>query len=156
MPENPAPIDRNSVLQTYLTGLAPDREALTRQLDAAIRTSHPGFDLAVKYGILMYALGGDWRHWVVALDARPRTGVGLRFLYGVLMADPRHVLRGGSSVLMTWDFAPGADVDAVAVGDYVAEAVRLYPEYRANDRAILESARASSSSRGGAKLRGSS
>jgi hypothetical protein len=154
MPEKTAPIDSKSVLETYVTGLAPDRESVTRRLDAVIRASHPGFDVAVKYGILMYALRGDWRHWVVAIDARPKSGVGLRFLYGVLMADPRHVLRGGSSVLMTWDFAPGADVETVAVGEYVEEAVRLYPDYRANDRAILESARASSSSPGRAKSEG--
>lgn len=129
-------------VEKYVEGLPPEREAMTRRLHAAIEAAHGGFEIAIKYGLLMYAIGGDWRHWVVSVDAHPKNGVGLRFLYGVLMADEKKVLRGGSSVLMTWDFAPGAEIDAPAVESYVAEAVRLYPEYRANDKAILESARA--------------
>ena len=62
----------------------------------------------------MYSLDADWRTWVCAVDASKKR-VSLRFLYGVLLDDPKGVLRKGSSVLMTWDFAFGESVDAKAV-----------------------------------------
>jgi hypothetical protein len=139
--------NQDPVLERYVAGLPPEREALVRRLHAAITAAHPGFDVAVKYGLLMYALGGDRRHWVVSVDGHPRGGVGLRFLFGVMMADERHVLRGGSSVLMTWDLDPVAELDAEVVGSYVAEAVRLYPAYKADEKAILARARESAPAR---------
>lgn len=42
---------------------------------------------------------------------------------------------------MTWDLEAGADVDAAAVGACVEEAVRLHPEYKADETAILAKAR---------------
>jgi hypothetical protein len=94
----------------------------------------------------MYALNEDWRTWVCAIGAGT-SGVALRFLYGVLLDDPKHVLRSGSSVLMTWDFALIDAVDADAVGAYVAEAVARYDEYKANAPKILESSRAAAKAR---------
>jgi hypothetical protein len=141
--------ETDGVLDGYVVGLPPEREALVRRLHAAIATAHPGFDVAIKYGLLMYAIGGDWRHWVVSVDAHPKGGVGLRFLFGVLMADERHVLRRGSSVLMTWDLDPAAELDVGVVGSYVEEAVRLYPAYKADQKTILALARASVPARPG-------
>ena len=131
----------SSALDAYLAGVDPAARPLVVALDEAIRAAHPGFDVAVKYRILMYALGGDWRRWVCAIDAR-RTSVCLRFLYGVLLDDPRGVLRAGSSVLKTWDFGLDEAVDPAAVGAYVAEAVSRYDEYRANEAAVLAGSRA--------------
>jgi hypothetical protein len=96
--------------------------------------------MAVKYGLLMYALAGDWRTWVCAIGVTKR-GVGLRFLYGVLLDDPLGILRAGTSVLTTWDLGFDAVVDKGAVGAYVAEAVSRYGEYRANHREILDASR---------------
>ena len=140
--------DANSavVLEQFVAGLPPDREASVRHFHALITGTHPGFDVAIKYNLLMYAIGGDWRHWVVAIDGRPKSGVALRFLYGVMLPDPRGVLRAGSSVLMTWDFPAGSDVNDSEVRSYLTEAIRLYPEFNANDKAILAAARASASS----------
>jgi hypothetical protein len=139
--------ETDRVLDAYVAGLPPERETPVRRLHAAISAACPDFDVAVKYGLLMYAIGGDWRHWVVAVDAHPRSAVGLRFLFGVMMADERHVLRGGSSVLMTWDLDPTVEPDAEAVRSYVTEAVRLYPAYKADEKAILVRARASAPAR---------
>ena len=110
-------------------------------LDGVVRKVRPDLDVAIKYGILMYALRGDWRTWVCAIDATKK-GVGLRFLYGVLLEDPRGVLRAGSSVLKTWDFAFDDVVDSAAVGAYVAEAVAKYDDYKANAREVLAASRA--------------
>jgi hypothetical protein len=94
----------------------------------------------------MYALDGDWRTWVCAIDASKK-GVGLRFLYGVLLDDPRDVLRAGTSVLKTWDFGFDDVMDPVAVGAYVREAVARYGEYKANAEQVLAASRAAAKPR---------
>lgn len=133
------PLD--SALQTYLAGVDAAAAPLVVALDEVVRRAHPGFDVAVKYKILMYGLRGDFRTWVCAIDAT-RKGVSLRFLYGVLLDDPRGVLRAGSSVLKTWDFALDDVIDEAAVGAYVTEAVARYGDYKANAREVLEASRA--------------
>jgi hypothetical protein len=133
-------------LEAYLKGADPRAKPLVIDLDEAIRKVHPAFDVAIKYGLLMYALHSDWRTWVCAIGAG-NSGVALRFLYGVLLDDPRHVLRAGSSVLMTWDFAFIDAVDATAVGSYVLEAVSRYDEYKANAPEILAASRAAAKAR---------
>ena len=139
--------DRRQVLEAYLAGVDPGAIAQVTALDAAIRAAHADFDTAVKYGILMYAIRSDWRHWVCAVDAR-RSVVSLRFLFGVLLDDPRAVLRPGSSVLMTWDFAFDEPVDPAAVGAYVSEAVERYPDYRERSAEIVAAAREAAGARG--------
>ena len=129
------------VVGTYLAGVDPAAAPVVVALDEAIRDAHAGFDVAIKYRILMYTLGGDWRTWVCAIDASRKT-VGLRFLYGVLLDDTRRVLRAGSSVLKTWDFAFEEAVDRGAVGEYVREAVARHDHYKANARDVLEASRA--------------
>ncbi len=126
----------NPVLQSYLDEIDPVAHQAVTALDAAVRAAHPDFDVAVKYHLLMYALGRDWRTWVCAVGASKKT-VGLRFLYGVMLDDPLHVLRAGSSVLMTWDLDVEAPIDADAVGQYVRQAMRRYADYKANASQIL-------------------
>ena len=133
-----------AALETYLGGVDPAAAPVVVALDQVIRGAYPGFDVAVRYRIFMYTLSGDWRTWVCAIDASIKS-VGLRFLYGVLLDDPQHVLRAGSSVLKTWDFAFDEVVDVTAVGAYVREAVARHAEYKANSRAILEASRAEAS-----------
>jgi hypothetical protein len=135
-------------LATYLAEARPD-EATARllgELDAAITAAHPGFDSAVKYKILMYTLDRAWRQWVVAISSSG-DGASLRFLYGVLMDDPRGVLRPGSSTLCTWDFRRDDVVDADAVGVYVRDAVARLPEYRADGDRITAQARTTAKDR---------
>lgn len=128
-------------LETYLVDVDAEAAPALTALDAAITDAHPGFDIAVKYKILMYALNRDWRHWVCAINAT-KNGVCLRFLYGVMLEDPHGVLRPGTSTLKTWDFRRGDDIDPAAVGAYVREAVGRYADYRANAREVTEAARA--------------
>lgn len=126
-----------SILETYLADKDPRAEPIVRALDRAILDAHPDFDVAIRYRILMYALQGDFGTWVCAINAG-RRGVALHFLYGVMLSDARTVLRAGSSVLMTWDFAFGDMVDPAAVGAYVAEAVARNPDYKANRQAVQD------------------
>lgn len=137
----------DSALETYLADVDPAAAPAVRALDAAIRAAHPDFDVAIKYRLLMYALAGDWRHWVCAVDAHPKNAIGLRFLYGVLLDDPLGVLRPGSSTLETWDFAPTDDVDAEAIARYVREAVSKYGEFKANQGELAAAAKAAGGTR---------
>lgn len=130
----------DDVVQAYLEGVDPTSQPTVIALDRAIRAAHPAFDVAVKYGILMYSLDADWRTWVCAVDPG-RKRVSLRFLYGVTLDDPQNVLRKGSSVLMTWDFAPGEPVNGKAVQAYVKQAVAKKPEYVANSAEIQAAAK---------------
>ncbi|HVC77897.1 MAG TPA: DUF1801 domain-containing protein [Candidatus Micrarchaeaceae archaeon] len=134
-------------LETYLEGVDPRAKPLVIALDKAIRKARPDFDVAIKYGLLMYALHSDWRIWVCSIGAGPN-GVALRFLYGVLLDDPRRVLRSGSSVLKTWDIALDDKVEATAVGAYVLEAVARYDEYKASAPEILKASRAAAKGHG--------
>jgi hypothetical protein len=135
-----------AALETYCAGIDPVARPLVVTLDGIIREAQPAFDVLIKYRILMYALHGDWRTWVCAIDAS-RKAVCLRFLYGVLLDDNRRVLRAGSSVLKTWDFAFDEVVDRAAVGAYVREAVARYPDYKANAREVLEASRSAATKR---------
>ena len=133
-------------LATYLHGADPAAVPLLTSLDESLRTACPDFDVAIKYGILMYGLRGDWRTWVCALQATKK-GVSLKFLYGVLLDDPLRVLRSGSSVLMSWDFGTAEVFDAASVRQYVAEAVAKYDQYKATASQVLEASRAASKAR---------
>lgn len=137
-PQTPA---IRSALEAYLASVDAAAAPLVVALDDAVRNAHPNFDVAVKYKMLMYTLGSDWRTWVCAIGATNK-GICLRFLFGVLLDDPRHVLRAGSSVLMTWDFALDEVVEPAAVGAYVAEAVARYDYYKANASEVLGTSRA--------------
>ena len=135
-----------SALETYLAGIDPRASRVVTSLDGAIRSAHPDFDVAIKYRILMYALRGDWRTWVCAIDVTTK-GVCLRFLYGVLLDDPLEVLRAGSSVLKTWDLGFDDDVDLAAVGAYVCEAVARYGQYKESFAAVLDATRTATKGR---------
>jgi hypothetical protein len=128
-------------LDAYLAGLDPESRAVVVALDRAVRKAYADFDVAVKYRMLMYTIGADWRTWVCAIGTSKQR-VHLRFLYGVLLDDPREVLRAGSSVLKTWDFAFDEAVNARAVGAYVKEAVARYDEYKVSGGKVLEASRA--------------
>ncbi len=131
----------NSVLEEYVATLVdPRAEPVVRELDRVIMRTHPPFEVAIKYKILMYALKGHFHTWVCAINAGRRR-VSLNFLYGVLLDDPKKVLRAGSSVLMTWDIGFDEDLDSATVAAYVAEAVRRNPEYIADRENVLDRAR---------------
>ena len=139
----------DSPLDAYLAaltarGIDPRAVPIVRALDRAVRDAGPELESTIKYRILMYGLGGDWRTWVCAVDATTKS-VGLRFLYGVILDDPHGVLRAGSSVLKTWDLGFDDAIDPGAIGGYVAEAIAKYPTYKAGAPAILEASRAAAS-----------
>lgn len=134
-------------LDKYLARVGENAAPVVVALDEAIRSAHPAFDVAIKYGMLMYGLNADWGTWVCAIGTSNKS-VALRFLFGVLLDDPRRVLRAGSSVLKTWDFAFDDVVDQEAVGAYVAEAAARYAYYKANSSEVRDASRAAGKARG--------
>jgi hypothetical protein len=130
-------------LTTYLDRLSGgdlDATPNLTALDDAIVAAEPGLAVAVKYRILMYAVPGDWRHWVCAISAN-RGGTSLRFLYGALLDDPLGVLRSGSSTLKTWDFGNDDEIPADAVGRYVRDALGRLDYFRANSKQVAAEAK---------------
>ena len=130
-----------SPLEQYLAAQSAEAAPVVTALRSAVTGAYDGFDEAVKYGMLMYTLDARWRTWVCAIGTTSKQ-VCLRFLYGVGLDDPLGVLRPGTSVLMTWDFAFDTAVDAAVVGQYVREAVDKHADHVARGPEILAAARA--------------
>ena len=138
----------SSVLDEYLATLADPRgEPVVRELDRIIRGTQPDLNTAIKYKILMYGLNGDFHTWVCAINSGGRR-VSLNFLYGVMLEDARHVLRSGSSVLMSWDFPFDEEIEQAAVAAYVADAAAKNEDYKENRQAVQDAAYAAAEQAG--------
>jgi hypothetical protein len=136
------------VLEEYVASLVDPRgEPVVRQLDRIILATQPDLEAAIKYKILMYGLDGDFHTWVCAINSGRRR-VSLNFLYGVMLKDARHVLRAGSSVLMSWDFDFDEEIEPAAVAAYVAEAAAKNEDYKANRQAVQDVAYAAAEQAG--------
>ena len=124
---------RGSPRDEYIATVDPSFAPAVRSLDAAIMSVSLDFEARLAYGILLYTLGGDFRHWVCAIDCgRPDAkskALHIRFLYGSSMTDPRRVLRAGTSHLRTIDFPSVDEIDLGLVTAYVAEAAARHDEF---------------------------
>lgn len=119
-----------SPLETYLESLDAKRAAhapLAVELDRIVRTHGPQLVPDMRYRILLYGIGGDYRTWVCAVEATTK-GANLRFLFGSQLNDPQRRLRPGSATLSTLDFTSAAAVDEAIIAPYVQEAVARYDE----------------------------
>ncbi len=127
----------DSARDTYVGKIDPAFIPAVLKLDRAVIAACAELDSKISYQMLTYALKGDFRHWICAIDVgRPgrsvtKRALHLRFLYGVLLDDPRGVLRAGTSILRTIDFPSLEDIDTQLVTDYVTEAVSRLDEFRA-------------------------
>jgi hypothetical protein len=123
-----------SALDDFLASVDARFVPIVRAVDTAVLLACPAFDTAIKYRMLMYTLNDDYWQWICAISVTKKM-VNLRFLYGVMLDDPRRVLRAGTSILKTLDIATLEDVDAKLIIAYVREAVVKYDEYKAWNRA---------------------
>jgi hypothetical protein len=117
-------------LTEYLKGIDSTFAPLVRRIHRAVMAAETGFDTRVSYHMLMYTLEGDFRNWICAIGVT-RKGACLRFLYGVLLQDPRGLLRGGTSILKSLDIASAKDFDAGLITGYVQDAVSRHADFRA-------------------------
>lgn len=120
-----------SPLERYLATKEPSWRPLARELDRLIIAAGPALRPRMSYGMVLYSLGTDKARWVVGIDVRATTVV-VRFLWGVLLADPKRVLRGGTSTLMNLDLAAAEDLDGELLSDLVRQAVARYPDHVAS------------------------
>jgi hypothetical protein len=121
-------MDDASVVDGFLTDKPPHWADTTRELHRLIKAAGPALTARVSYKMLMYHLGTDKARWVVAVDVREKV-VTVRFLWGVLLDDPRGILRGGTSTLMNVDLPSPEALDPAAITDLVTQAVARYPDY---------------------------
>ena len=136
------------ILEEYIGTLVDPRgEPGVRELDRIIRAVRPDLEAAIKYKILMYALNRDFHTWVCAINSGRRR-VSLNFLYGVMLEDARHILRPGSSVLMSWDFDFDEEIEPASVAAYVAEAAAKNQAYKTNRQAVQDVAYAAAEKAG--------
>jgi len=119
-----------SAKQAFIQSVPPDFVPMVIRLEEAVSSVRADFDTRFSYGMLMFTLGRDFRHWICAIGVTKKA-VNLRFLYGVLLDDPRSVLRAGTSILKTIDFAALEDIDVELVTDYVREAVDKLEAFKA-------------------------
>jgi hypothetical protein len=112
----------DSTRDTFIDGIDTRFVPLVLALDRAVVAARANFDTRISYKMLTYALAGDFRHWICAISVHKKA-VCLRFLFGVLLDDPRGILRAGTGILRTIDFFSVEEVDAQLVADYVNEAV---------------------------------
>ena len=119
-----------SPLEMYLTTIEPRYIPIVQMLDQAVLQAFPDFDVAIKYQMLTYTIGADYRNWICAIGVTKKA-VCLRFLYGTLLDDPRGVLRAGTSTLKTLDISLLEELDVSLVTAYVAEAVARYDAFKA-------------------------
>jgi hypothetical protein len=124
----------DSARDTFIAGIEPRFAPLVLALDAAVMGVRPDFGARISYGLLIYSLPGEQlSHWTCAIGVTSKL-VCLRFLYGYLFNDPLGVLRAGTGILRTIDFAPGQDLDVQLVADYVKEAVAKLDDFKAYER----------------------
>ncbi len=122
----------DAIRDSYIERIDARFAPLVTQLDGLVRRAGPELQSDIRYGIILYGLQGDFRTWVCAVSVTTKV-VNLRFLYGVLLDDPGHLLRKGSATLCNLDYAPGTQVDEQIVLDYVREAIGKYTDFKASN-----------------------
>ena len=123
-----------AAIDVYLAGIDPERVSLVVALDQAVIGAGVALDCAVKYRMLTYAVGGDYHRWICAIDAHPRIGVSLRFLFGDMLDFSGLTYRAGSTTMRTIDYGADEDVDAARIAGLVNEAVSRLGDFEARER----------------------
>jgi hypothetical protein len=117
----------------YIASVDPRWAEMIVALDGAVMAAEPRLEKRIAYRLLMYTLGGDKSHWVCAIGPT-KQALTLRFLWGIMLDDPRHLLRPGTSTLQTLDFPTAESIDPALVTGYVHDAVAKMPAFIARGR----------------------
>jgi hypothetical protein len=117
-----------TALETYLATQEEWSRPLVRALDAAITAAGGELEPRYAYRMLLYSPPGWPRsRWLCGISTSTQR-VHLRFLYGTTMPDPKGILRGGTSTLMSIDYASLDDLDATTATEYVRAALAAQPK----------------------------
>ena len=117
-----------SIVEAFLAERPAAWAATTRELHRLIMAAGPALTTRVAYKMLVYHLGTDKARWVVAIDVREKV-VTVRFLWGVLLDDPRGILRGGTSTLMNVDLPSPDALEPAVISGFVTQAVARDPDF---------------------------
>jgi hypothetical protein len=110
-------------LETYVVTQEAWSVPLIRALDEAIRAAGGELDARYAYRMLLYSPPGWPRsRWLCGISTSTRR-VHLRFLFGTSLPDPMGILRGGTSTLMSVDYASLDELDPETATAYVREAL---------------------------------
>jgi hypothetical protein len=107
----------------YLAGQPRRHRAVLRALRAFVRASAPGLVEAVKWGNGCWLADGEPVAYVHADAGADHVQFG--FVRGAELEDPRGLLRGEARFVRHVKVRRAADVDRVAFGALLAQAVRL-------------------------------
>jgi hypothetical protein len=114
-----------TALDTYLATQDAWSIPLIRALDETIRAAGPTLESRFAYQMLLYSPPG-WpkRRWLCGISTST-SRVHLRFLAGTSLPDPKGILRGGTSTLMSIDYTSLDGLDRVVVNAYVRDALEV-------------------------------
>jgi hypothetical protein len=115
--------------EAFLATVPPTFAPIVAPLAALVEESAPELTPRLSYGMLTYVYGRDYRSWVVAIGVTSKV-VSLRLLFGVLLDDPRGLLRHGTSSLANLDFASLDQVDDATVRAFVSEAAKNHERFK--------------------------
>ena len=121
----------SDALNTFLSGVRSDAGPIIIEIDAAVRSVAP-LDSAIKWRQLLYALNGDFHHWICAIAVSKKRTT-LNFHFGGLLPDPEGAFRAGTSKFMRMlDFDTPGSVDAALIGRTVGDALTQLEYFKAN------------------------
>ena len=110
-------------LETYLATQEAWAVPLIRALDTAIGAAGGDLEARYAYRMLLYSPPGWPRsRWLCGIGTSTHR-VHLRFLFGTSLPDPKGILRGGTSTLMSIDYASLDDIDPALATAYVRDAI---------------------------------
>ena len=119
-----------SALDLYLATQEAWALPLIRALDEAIRAAGGELEARYAYRMLLYSPPGWPRsRWLCGISTSTKR-VHLRFLSGTSLPDPKGLLRGGTSTLMSIDYESLDDLDAATATDYVRAAIEVAKDAR--------------------------
>jgi hypothetical protein len=110
-------------LETYLATQEAWSVPLIRGLDEAIRAAGGELEARFAYRMLLYSPPGWPRsRWLCGISTSTKR-VHLRFLSGTSLPDPKGILRGGTSTLMSIDYASFDELEPATATAYVRDAL---------------------------------
>lgn len=108
--------------------MTAERQRQAETVAEAVRGAGFGLDEAVKWGRLTFTRGGNWDHWVCAVASSAK-GTRVVFHKGVLLADPRGLLRGSGAYVRALP-ADVALADPAALRELIADALEHQTDMR--------------------------
>ena len=114
-----------AALDAYLETVEDRFVPLVRALDEAVLAAAGDLEPRYAYRMLLYSRPGQPRsRWVCGISTSSKA-VHLRFLFGTSPPDPKRILRGGTSTLMSIDHRSRDDVDQATATAYVRDALAI-------------------------------